>query len=105
MLGRPHPGLAWYEAALACLVLALLAILASAIWPQQTIALMETHKLRIAAKPLGLAKIDASESQINLQFIPNPPRNAGVRNLMKSPNVCSIENCSTTHILYSGSNS
>jgi len=43
MLGRPHPCLAWYETALACLVLALLAILASAIWPQQTIALRRLH--------------------------------------------------------------
>ncbi len=43
MLGRPHPCLAWYETALACLVLALLAILASAIWPQQTIALRRFH--------------------------------------------------------------
>jgi hypothetical protein len=43
MLGRPHPCLAWYEWALACLVLALLAILASAIWPQQTIALQRLH--------------------------------------------------------------
>ncbi|MDP1529388.1 MAG: hypothetical protein Q8M05_08405 [Rhodoferax sp.] len=43
MLGRPHPCLAWYEAALACLVVALFAILASAIWPQQTIALRRLH--------------------------------------------------------------
>lgn len=43
MLGRPHPCLAWYDAALACLVLALLAILASAVWPQQTIALYRLH--------------------------------------------------------------
>jgi hypothetical protein len=43
MLGRPHPCLAWYEAALACLVAALLAILASAIWPQQTFALRRLH--------------------------------------------------------------
>ncbi len=43
MLGRPHPGLAWYEAALACLVFALLAILASAIWPQQWAALRRLH--------------------------------------------------------------
>lgn len=43
MLGRPHPGLAWYEAALACLLLALLAILASAIWPAQTVALRQFH--------------------------------------------------------------
>lgn len=43
MLGRPHPCLAWYEAALACLVLALAAILASALWPQQTMALRRLH--------------------------------------------------------------
>jgi hypothetical protein len=43
MLGRPHPGLAWYEAALACLVFALLAIFASAIWPQQWPALRRLH--------------------------------------------------------------
>ncbi len=43
MLGRPHPGLAWYETALACLVLALLAILVSAIWPQQALALRRFH--------------------------------------------------------------
>lgn len=43
MLGRPHPGLAWYEAALACLVVALVAILASAAWPQQALALRRLH--------------------------------------------------------------
>lgn len=43
MLGRPHPCLAWYEAALFCLVLALLAILAAALWPQQWIALRNVH--------------------------------------------------------------
>ncbi|MHB0918278.1 MAG: hypothetical protein ACYC39_00325 [Thiobacillus sp.] len=43
MVGRPHPCLAWYEAALACLALALLAILASAVWPQQTIAFYRLH--------------------------------------------------------------
>ncbi|WP_324779230.1 hypothetical protein [Thiobacillus sedimenti] len=43
MLGRPHPGLAWYEAALACLFVALLAILAGAIWPQHAVALRRLH--------------------------------------------------------------
>ncbi|WP_341679082.1 transcription-repair coupling factor [Niveibacterium sp. SC-1] len=41
--------------------------------PAQTQALVEIHRLRIAAKPLGIIKIDASESRINLQFVPNPP--------------------------------
>jgi hypothetical protein len=43
MVDRPHPCLAWYEAAMACLALALLAILASAVWPQQTIAFYRVH--------------------------------------------------------------
>lgn len=43
MLGRPHACLAWYEAALACLIVALLAILASAVWPAQTLALRRLH--------------------------------------------------------------
>lgn len=41
--------------------------------PPQTQALIETHRLRIAARPLGIIKIDASESRIHLQFEPNPP--------------------------------
>lgn len=56
MLGRPHPCLAWYETALACLVLALLAILASAIWPQQTIAL---HRLHLHLNTLGFVGLTA----------------------------------------------
>ncbi|KVW99680.1 hypothetical protein [Thiobacillus denitrificans] len=56
MLGRPHPCLAWYDAALACLVLALLAILASAIWPQQTIAL---HHLHLHLNTLGFVGLTA----------------------------------------------
>ncbi|TYC53959.1 hypothetical protein ETQ85_20435 [Zoogloea oleivorans] len=32
-LGKPHPGLAWYGAALGCLILALLAILVGLLWP------------------------------------------------------------------------
>ena len=56
MLGRPHPCLAWYEAALACLVSALLAILASAVWPQQTIAL---HRLHLHLNTLGFVGLTA----------------------------------------------
>ncbi|HEY1182088.1 MAG TPA: transcription-repair coupling factor, partial [Rhodocyclaceae bacterium] len=41
--------------------------------PPQTQSLMETHKLRVLANPLGLTKIDASENTINLQFVPDPP--------------------------------
>lgn len=41
--------------------------------PPQAQTLLDTHRLRIAAKPLGIIKIDASETKIGLQFIPNPP--------------------------------
>ncbi|MFL6670730.1 MAG: transcription-repair coupling factor [Burkholderia ambifaria] len=41
--------------------------------PPQAHALVETHRLRLAAKPLGIVKIDASEAAIGLQFEPNPP--------------------------------
>ncbi len=39
-------------------------------------ALLESHRLRVLAKPLGVAKIDASLDTIQLQFIPNPPIDA-----------------------------
>ncbi len=41
--------------------------------PAQGQALLETHRLRIAAKPLGIIKIDASDNRIHLNFEPNPP--------------------------------
>ncbi|MBN3758002.1 transcription-repair coupling factor [Paraburkholderia sp. Tr-20389] len=44
--------------------------------PPQAHALVETHRLRLAAKPLGISKIDAGEAVIGLQFIPNPPIDA-----------------------------
>ena len=56
MLGRPHPGLAWYDAALACLMLALLAILAGAAWPRQAIAL---HRLHLHLNTLGFVGLTA----------------------------------------------
>jgi hypothetical protein len=43
MLGQPHACLGWYEAALACLALALLAILAGRLWPEQFAALRRLH--------------------------------------------------------------
>ncbi|PLZ03682.1 transcription-repair coupling factor [Burkholderia sp. WAC0059] len=44
--------------------------------PPQAQALIETHRLRLAAKPLGISKIDAGEAVIGLQFVPNPPVDA-----------------------------
>jgi len=44
--------------------------------PDQAQALIETHRLRIAAVPLGVRKIDANETAISMQFLPNPPIDA-----------------------------
>lgn len=41
--------------------------------PDPTRILIDSHRLRIHGKPLGIARIDASENSIQLQFVPNPP--------------------------------
>jgi transcription-repair coupling factor (superfamily II helicase) len=41
--------------------------------PEQTRALLESHRLRILGKPLGVARIDATDSAVQLQFVPKPP--------------------------------
>ena len=41
--------------------------------PNPARALLDCHRLRIAAKPLGIVRIDASADSIQVQFIPNPP--------------------------------
>jgi transcription-repair coupling factor (superfamily II helicase) len=41
--------------------------------PAQTLALLETHRLRLAGRALGLSKLDAGPAAIQLQFVPNPP--------------------------------
>jgi len=43
--------------------------------PPQTLALLETHRIRLAARSLGIAKVDAGSGAIQLQFIANPPIN------------------------------
>ncbi|MHB1174142.1 MAG: transcription-repair coupling factor [Sulfuriferula sp.] len=43
--------------------------------PEPAQALLESHRLRLLAKPLGIAKLDTSSEAINIQFIPNPPIN------------------------------
>ncbi len=41
--------------------------------PPQGQALITTHRLRIRAMPLGIARIEASPSKIQIQFAPDPP--------------------------------
>jgi transcription-repair coupling factor (superfamily II helicase) len=44
--------------------------------PDPAKALIETHRLRVAAKPIGIVKIDAHTESAVLQFMPNPPVDA-----------------------------
>ncbi|OGA79881.1 MAG: transcription-repair coupling factor [Betaproteobacteria bacterium RIFCSPLOWO2_12_FULL_65_14] len=41
--------------------------------PEAARALVECHVVRIAARPLGVARIDATHEAVQLQFIKNPP--------------------------------
>jgi len=41
--------------------------------PEPARALLECHALRIAAKPVGVARVDATHESVQLQFIKNPP--------------------------------
>jgi transcription-repair coupling factor (superfamily II helicase) len=41
--------------------------------PEAARSLIESHRLRILGKPLGIARIDASDAAILLQFVPRPP--------------------------------
>jgi transcription-repair coupling factor (superfamily II helicase) len=41
--------------------------------PDPAQILLDSHRLRIMAKPLGISKVDASSEAIVMQFVPNPP--------------------------------
>jgi transcription-repair coupling factor (superfamily II helicase) len=41
--------------------------------PEPARALIECHQVRVAAQPLGVARIDATHEAVQLQFIKNPP--------------------------------
>jgi transcription-repair coupling factor (superfamily II helicase) len=44
--------------------------------PEPARALIECHIVRIAARPLGVARVDATHEAVQLQFIKNPPLDA-----------------------------
>jgi len=44
--------------------------------PEAARALLECHALRLAARPLGVARIDATHEALQLQFVPRPPLDA-----------------------------
>ncbi|MFB0934600.1 MAG: helicase-related protein, partial [Propionivibrio sp.] len=41
--------------------------------PPQAQSLLESHRLRLMCKPLGIVKLDATSTQITVQFEPKPP--------------------------------
>jgi transcription-repair coupling factor (superfamily II helicase) len=41
--------------------------------PDPARALLDSHRLRILGKPLGIARIDATDAAVLLQFVPKPP--------------------------------
>jgi transcription-repair coupling factor (superfamily II helicase) len=41
--------------------------------PEAARALLECHRVRIAARPLGVARVDATHEAVQLQFIKDPP--------------------------------
>ncbi len=45
--------------------------------PEPAQALLACHRLRLVAKPLGVAKIDAGPERSTLQFVKHPPFDAG----------------------------
>jgi transcription-repair coupling factor (superfamily II helicase) len=45
--------------------------------PEAARALLESHALRIAARTLGVARVDATHEAVQLQFVKNPPIDGG----------------------------
>ncbi|MBV8030712.1 MAG: transcription-repair coupling factor, partial [Betaproteobacteria bacterium] len=41
--------------------------------PEPARALLDCHEVRVAARPLGVARIDATHEAVQLQFVKNPP--------------------------------
>ena len=41
--------------------------------PEPARALLECHAVRIAARPLGVSRVDATHEAVQLQFVKNPP--------------------------------
>jgi len=41
--------------------------------PEPTQTLLDSHRLRILGKPMGIIKVDATSDAVQVQFAPNPP--------------------------------
>src|SRR3989442_15192754 len=45
--------------------------------PDPARALIQCHEVRLAARPLGVTRVDATHEAVQLQFIKNPPLDGG----------------------------
>ena len=45
--------------------------------PEPARALIQCHEVRLAARPLGVSRVDATHEAVQLQFIKNPPLDGG----------------------------
>ncbi len=45
--------------------------------PEPALALLACHQVRIAARPLGVVRVDATHESVQLQFMKNPPIDGG----------------------------
>jgi transcription-repair coupling factor (superfamily II helicase) len=45
--------------------------------PEPAQALVACHRLRVVARPLGVAKIDAGPERATIHFVPKPPFDTG----------------------------
>jgi transcription-repair coupling factor (superfamily II helicase) len=45
--------------------------------PEPAKALLQCHEVRLAARPLGVQRVDATHEAVQLQFIKNPPLDGG----------------------------
>ena len=41
--------------------------------PEPAKALLECHRVRLAARPLGVSRVDVTHEAVQLQFVKNPP--------------------------------
>jgi len=66
-------GLVYVAATAALLAFAVAGWTVAALVASAVLVSLASHRLRLLGKPLGIARIDASENAILLQFVPNPP--------------------------------
>src|SRR5207237_2504158 len=45
--------------------------------PEPARALIQCHEVRLVARPLGVARVDATHEAVQLQFVKNPPLDGG----------------------------